>query len=300
MEQKTRRGGLVWPVILIGAGVVFLLNNLGILSWDIWETLFKMWPVLLIAIGLDLAIGRRTVWGGLLALALILLVLGGGVWLAQKEMVGGSKVETTDTVDYALNNATRADVTISPAVGDLRVSALPASSAKLAEGKVELVRGESLLRSAGNGTLSLSSSKGNWGPVFGWKNARAWDVSLNAGVPLTLDLKMAAGVVNADLTGMKIERLDVSLAVGQAIVRLPAEGRYAAKVSAAVGELIVEVPAGLGIRVKAGTALAGRSFPAGYTQQGEYFMSPGYNTAQSRVELDTGVAIGNLVVREVK
>jgi hypothetical protein len=45
-------------IILIGIGVVFLLDNLNILSVD---EIFKFWPVLLIALGLFLLVDR-TVW----------------------------------------------------------------------------------------------------------------------------------------------------------------------------------------------------------------------------------------------
>ena len=68
MEGKTRRGGLVGPIILITLGVVFLMNNLGVLDWSVWVVIFRLWPVLLVAAGLDLLLGRRSVWGSLLAL----------------------------------------------------------------------------------------------------------------------------------------------------------------------------------------------------------------------------------------
>ena len=51
-ERPVRHGGLVGPAILIGLGVVFLLNNLGMLDWGIWNILLRLWPLLLIAIGL--------------------------------------------------------------------------------------------------------------------------------------------------------------------------------------------------------------------------------------------------------
>ena len=75
MSERRRRGSLVGPLILIGLGVVFLLNNLGILSWSVWEVIFRLWPILLVAIGLDLLVGRRSTLGSLLALALTLIIL---------------------------------------------------------------------------------------------------------------------------------------------------------------------------------------------------------------------------------
>src|SRR6188472_3261560 len=46
------------PVILIAAGIVLLLNNLDILPWAIWGDLWRLWPLALIVIGLDLILGK--------------------------------------------------------------------------------------------------------------------------------------------------------------------------------------------------------------------------------------------------
>jgi hypothetical protein len=82
VDNTYRRGGLVGPILIIGVGAVLLLNTLGYLPYSIWTVLLRLWPVVLIAIGIDLLIGRRTLAGRLLALVLILALLGGGLWLA--------------------------------------------------------------------------------------------------------------------------------------------------------------------------------------------------------------------------
>ena len=50
------RHQLFWPVVLIVAGVYFLLNNLG---WLWWLRADIFWPIVLIAIGVWL-IARRS------------------------------------------------------------------------------------------------------------------------------------------------------------------------------------------------------------------------------------------------
>ncbi len=44
-----RRGNLFWGIILIVFGILFLLNNLGILKIDVWGLI---WPSLLIVAGI--------------------------------------------------------------------------------------------------------------------------------------------------------------------------------------------------------------------------------------------------------
>ena len=53
MANRKNRVSMIGPVILIGLGVVLLLNNLEVLPWSIWGALFRLWPVLLVAVGLE-------------------------------------------------------------------------------------------------------------------------------------------------------------------------------------------------------------------------------------------------------
>ncbi|MBC7361021.1 MAG: hypothetical protein H5U06_01860 [Candidatus Aminicenantes bacterium] len=43
--SKKHRDNLIWGIILIVLGGIFLLENAGI---DAWEILFKLWPLILI------------------------------------------------------------------------------------------------------------------------------------------------------------------------------------------------------------------------------------------------------------
>ena len=45
---------LVWPIILIVVGLLFLASNLGYLQWhELRSFLATWWPVILIAIGIE-------------------------------------------------------------------------------------------------------------------------------------------------------------------------------------------------------------------------------------------------------
>jgi hypothetical protein len=55
---------IAWPVILIALGVLFLLNNLALLSISFWRTLWRFWPIILVLIGIELLFGRSHPWIG--------------------------------------------------------------------------------------------------------------------------------------------------------------------------------------------------------------------------------------------
>jgi hypothetical protein len=57
MASEGRR--IVWPIILIVVGVLFLASNLGYLNWgQLRNVLATWWPVILIAIGIEQLVRR--------------------------------------------------------------------------------------------------------------------------------------------------------------------------------------------------------------------------------------------------
>lgn len=54
--SMTWRREYFWPLVLVGIGVYFLLNNLNLLWWFRFEII---WPVVLILLGVWLILRRR-------------------------------------------------------------------------------------------------------------------------------------------------------------------------------------------------------------------------------------------------
>ena len=52
---RGKRGRTLAGIVLVAVGAVFLLSNLGVLSWWRWDV---FWPVLLIGVGAALLVGR--------------------------------------------------------------------------------------------------------------------------------------------------------------------------------------------------------------------------------------------------
>ena len=76
-KRHDRRHGYLWPLILIFAGFIFLLNNFGILPWNVWNNLVLFWPLLLILWGLQVIFGRSN--AARIVVALIALFIFTGI-----------------------------------------------------------------------------------------------------------------------------------------------------------------------------------------------------------------------------
>ena len=57
MARQRRLGIPVFALLLVLVGGVLLLQNLGVIPWELWLELWRLWPVLIIAFGLNLIVG---------------------------------------------------------------------------------------------------------------------------------------------------------------------------------------------------------------------------------------------------
>src|SRR5512139_2113401 len=89
LENVLRGEDLAGAAFGISFGVIFLLHNFGQLPWNAWDMLFRLWPLFIVAIGLDLLLGKRSIWLGLLGAAIILL-LGAGLWSINIPRIAGA------------------------------------------------------------------------------------------------------------------------------------------------------------------------------------------------------------------
>ena len=69
-RPRRQRTGLFWPILLIVLGVVFLLNNTGMMTGELWGNILRFWPVVFIALALDNLFKREGVVGSALTIGL--------------------------------------------------------------------------------------------------------------------------------------------------------------------------------------------------------------------------------------
>src|SRR5512143_1397450 len=138
--QYQRGVRLFWPIILIGVGSILLLTNLGVIKGNPWNIILQLWPVLLIALGLEIlfggATGGRAVVSALLGLALV----GGILWIliAHPPIPGlnfNSNLQTTN-ISHPLEGVESAQANLSFGAGTNKIYVLSGSN-NLIEGQLQ-------------------------------------------------------------------------------------------------------------------------------------------------------------------
>ena len=294
---------LLGPIFLISAGVIFLLNNMGVLPWSIWGQLWRLWPLALIAIGLDMLLGRRN---PLLSLLIVVGVMAGGIGLIYSS--GG--FEPGKLVSSPLNVPLASDIRGVDVSVDTGTSVLVidgnAGGEQLASGAIEYYDKEKepeqkVSRDGDRMVINLNHHADgpfSWFGSGGAKNPR-WELHLAREIPVTLKVDVGTGSSNLNLSNVRLERLEVDAGTGNIEVQMPSpSGTVPLIVDAGTGRLVITLPEGVQARIKVDTGTGSTAIPTRFQKQGEdTYISSGYATASNKLEIDLEMGTGDVEIK---
>jgi hypothetical protein len=294
LDALFRKKEIFGPVFWIGLGGVLLLYNFGIVGWESWNTLFRLWPILLVLAGLEILLGKRSIWISLPVTIIVLGVLAVALGLTGFRVPG--ETTTLSTVDEPLGSAERAEVTVTMAVGDLNIYPLDDSNA-LIEGQISSSSGTSVRTSSTKrGDTIVYSIEHNNPVVVPFDDGWQWELGLTSKVPMELESRMGVGSLDLELDALDLEKLQVGQGVGEIEVILP-DGDYRAEIDQAVGQIIIEIPEDMPVRLEISRAISAVSLPTDFEKHGDYYYSNGARGADDFLRVEISQAVGNIVVR---
>ena len=297
----TPRRGLVWPLLLIAFGSVFLAANFGLIGPVSVAALLSLWPLILIIVGIDIAVGRR--WP-LAALAADVLVIGAGLALVVANpsttagifpfSVGGQAGPTASTVDVP-----RADVKSMT----LRLSA-GAGTYEVRGGATSLVHAESdredLRLAFVNVTPDRAEVRVDQGPTgngfrIGPTGASHVKMLLASDIPTSLVMDAGAGEFTVDLADVKVTDARISVGAAELFLVLPRPTNdVAITVSAGASSIVIELPDGVEARITTSGGLLSTRIENSRFSGSE---TSGYASAKDRVTVRISAGVTSIVIR---
>jgi hypothetical protein len=295
LDGLYKRDGWVGPLVALGLGTILILGNLGYLKWDGLNLLWRMWPILLVAWGLDVAFGhQKSVWSTLGRIALGLLLIGGILWLAIASPFNNAL--RSESVSQSLDSALRSEINFSTGVGEFTLAG-NAPEDKLVAGTVRLPENLTLSPSYtapvdGTSTYSLESAGVVVLPVN--TEDTPWTFKINSSIPVELDTELAVGNLVLDLSGTAVESVDSKLAVGQSYITFPAGVDVQGDIETAVGDTVLRFPKGTNVVIHYSGGLSSVSLADGFSRNDDEIRSD--FTGDNTIELSVDQAVGSLSI----
>ncbi|MEO8511398.1 MAG: DUF5668 domain-containing protein [Chloroflexota bacterium] len=286
------RGYLFWGIFFVLLGGIPLLDRLGVIDAAAWGDLWRLWPLIIIAIGLAILIGRsRMAVAGTVVTALVIGAIAGGSLAAGSGIINfgdclpGGESEMQRTTDSG-QLADGASVELEVNCGELDVTAATGDAWSL----VASYRGAAPEVNAGAGSLRIRapgehSNRQEWKVELPIERVRELTIGMNAG-GASIDISNAqldelsvetnAGDTTIVAEGARIDALNVDVNAGRARITLDgpvAEGDLS--VNAGAIDLCLPDSAALRLTVEEQLTFATNLDEAGLVQDGETWTRQG-------------------------
>lgn len=335
-HPEPRRASLFAPIVLIAIGLFFLLARLNLVTQLYWLDALRLWPLLLIFLGINvLALQAPRPYASLLSggIALVAVLSFGFVLL---NGLGGTSFRSrlavgdwqTEAIQFKANGVETAvyDLIIGPPGADL--SALEDSNDLIA-GTItyqdEYLFDTRVTGSQASVRLAPQNQSEEW--VFlpdYWQEygeTNRWELGLNGRVPAALKVEAVAGRSLLDLRDLQLESLtlaanagtvelllpggdynaDLATNAAATEITLPENGRHAITLAVNAGSATLHLPPGMALRVELDRALGSfNSNNAGLRRvngQENVWQTAGYENAPDRVGLTIHIPLGSVTIK---
>lgn len=290
-RERQRSHSLFGPIVLISLGGYFLLRNLGIVSELNWAAAVRLWPLLLVFLGLNIIVNQvprplGTFFSALVGLGAVVLfgyVLFFGLdgTFLNRFNTPNPEVKRSE-VEFSAVGVETAVIEIDLGPAATHLYALE-DSRNLLEGTLTYLEQEPIFTSsvtgdqatlevamADNGELFLNPN--NW---VAFDEADRWEIGLLPRVAMDLSLHLGTGAADLDLADLTLSNLHVQMGTGSVVTTLP-DGDYDVKYEVGTGSTLLTLPQNgrHTIEIDGGTGSTVIYLPVG----GEF-----------RIELDQGI-----------
>jgi hypothetical protein len=290
-----------WGITLILIGLVFLANNLGGLSWWVWYDLLRLWPVLLIVIGLEIIVKRSKLQ--VLGYLSSILVIATFAYVIYDNRDGnddgyGSYPSSRSEATVNYSGETAADIKVKFENGRLYFNTgdndLFRAVAENSQRGFHL--SNDCTGSACKIDLTPSGKRWRqWVSVSSFENH--WKCFVRPEITGSYDLDLD----NADLRffaqELKVDRLTINADHSDLVVRLgKQQARTAVEVTGGDSDLDIYFPDSTGLRIEGTYPSQTESDAFGLTDRGGYLANDLYDRAAASFTLKSDLSRGKLRV----
>ena len=243
--------------------------------------------------------GRGLNFASLLIGFFVILAAAGIVWYARLPV--GTNIQR-EVIKQPLGQATRASIELQLGATRLELDAT-SHRENLIDGEVEILSGlEQLKQQAIPQGQGLSYLLRAQRPAAVREPARwpTWDLHLNPSVPLNLSVSGGLGASQLNVRQLKLEHLTLSSEAARYSVTLPEHGQVQVSLRGGSSRMEVKIPDRMALRLLVTDNAAGQvQLDQRLIRNGQAQVTPGFDTALDRVDLEATTGLGHINIERI-
>lgn len=255
------RGNVALGMVGVAVPLFFLLGTIGVLSGGVYDTILRAWPALLIFAGLWVILRSRVRFGGLIALAISLVLAGGVASVAFQQRALAESTQSTVTLAQDVSERiTTLQINLTTLATDVRVFAAPPDQRQISVefvGSANSQLNETYTEDDLNlATYTVDETQLSDFPSLDDIGRGVLTMQVPQGIAVALAFRGSDGDANFDMASLDLERLNLDVVRGDALVTLPEYQPLSPTVAQDPGEWLVRqgnldvvVPPDVGVRL---------------------------------------------------
>ncbi len=286
-------GKLIWGLIVIFIGLIFLLINYGVLSPTIWASIWKLWPLILIVAGLSIiSKSLSTIGQIILNIVVVIMIIAGLAWVItsgnysfDKNSSTYNQASATQYIDESASDQSKsAKVTIKTGAAKLNIDG---DSDQLISGTIDGNFPVDVNRSISDGEENIELSTSSNRISFFNRIKNDWQLSLNKSLRTSLELNTGAVDGNLELQEVNLENLIVKSGVSSYNIRLGDKlDKLSGQFDIGASSLKIKVPKSSGLKVNSKSGASSNNFTeVGLKKSGDDYTSDNFDSSSKKIEL---------------
>ncbi|MCY4653506.1 MAG: DUF5668 domain-containing protein [Dehalococcoidia bacterium] len=297
-------------ILLVTLGIVLLLNTTGIVEWGIWLPILRLWPLILIALGLNIILAPRFPIISAIAVALIFAAGFGLAYLSFWEAPSdgdrsrqyGISSNRSELLELDVNfgvGSLLIDSIVSPDEDELLMAHFNNLGAYVDDKDVE--NGTGVVLSVDAPGVRLEDDGDGWKSeidlfgLFRTLGNLKWDVGVSPDIAeIILDIEGSAADMDLRLTDLNVKTLDMDIGGADVEIALPASaGHTDVYIDAGAADIDITLPEGVAALIESDSALISLDVDTSrFPGNGGVYQSSDYAVAENRVyiRIDAGVS----------
>jgi hypothetical protein len=312
MTQDGNRGrvSLVFPIILITIGALFLFHNWRP-DFEPWPILRDYWPLILIFVGVGkiwdatyrsrnpnappgVSVGATV--GTLAFVAVLVILLWHGRSFSRRHGFYSGSHHNAQTVD--LQGAKSAHARLEMGAGQLTIRG---GASHILDADFTYSQDYDSPRvdyHVDGGVGQLNVSQESHSVHFG-RSQNDWDLRFNKDIPLEVKIDMGAGQGNLHFRDVPLTRLDLNIGAGQMDVDLTGDRKtdLTADIEGGVGQADIRLPKNVGVIAHASGGI-GSIDVRGLKHDGDSYTNDAYGKTSATIHLKVEGGIGQITLTQ--
>lgn len=286
--RKSKKGIPFGPILIIVLGLIFLLNNFGVLPWEIWQKIWKFWPILLILFGIEVLLGRNSSFRVVtFLLALIFLV---PILLILNPLTGNPLATETLSFEKPLGNLTKTEINLEIASNNLKVTGLDKNSDRVLVASVKyskLLPKPELTEEKRFGEVKYTFKQPSTYLPFSDNLGNTVELKLSSLIQHNLYINSTTGVFNFDLENINLSQLEINSGASQISIKYNRNGTSKTFIKTTAAKISLKIPKELEAQVKLDSKIQNiKVDDSRFKKQNQNFLTAAFDAAVNKIQIE--------------